>query len=254
MSVDKHSDILDYVDSEAFRKLLRDEVLEYEYVNGRKIISPTYALKMEAVDPQSVMPLMNNTANTSDLKTHLININVKRAILEEIALVNGDVTSDSLHYFNVVESFGFNPISSNNKNQASSKIYHNLLNGLLLVIDEENNGAIFKATLYGQGKVTDPEIFKNLNSHMDMLDDKRTQRIRIDVKSLFSSKMECLLKSTKLNKLWIRTEPVNQTDSLMMHIKKSLNLLGEPNTSSVSGDLHKDLSKKITHRVKKTLQ
>jgi hypothetical protein len=254
MSVDKHSDILDYVDSEAFRKLLRDEVLEYEYVNGRKIISPTYALKMEAVDPQSVMSLMNNTANTNDLKTHLININVKRAILEEIALVNGDVTSNSLHYFNIVESFGFTPILNNNKNQESSKIYHNLLNGLLLVIDGSNNDSIFKATLYGQGKVTDPEIFKNLKCHTSILEDKETQQIRIDVKSLFSSKMECLLKSVKLNKCWNKTESLDNTDLFLIGIKKSLNLLEEKPINSEPSELHKELVKKITHRMKKTLQ
>lgn len=253
MSADKHSDILDYVDSEAFRKLLRDEVLEYEYVNGRKIISPTYALKMEAVDPQSVMSLMNNTENSSDLKTHLININVKRAILEEIALVNGDVTSDYFHYFNIVESFGFIPVSHNNQIQDSKKIYHNLLNGLLLVIDTSNNN-ISKAMLYGQGKVNDPEIFKNLKSFTGLLKDKETIHIRIDVKSLFSSKMECLLKSVKLNKNWNQPEFVDSTDLVLMSIKKSLNLLSESSANSISSDIHTELAKKITHRMKKTLQ
>lgn len=257
MSVDKNSDLLGYVDSEAFRKILREQVLEYEFVNGRKIVSPTYALKMEAVDPKSIISLTAQKENVSDLKTHLLNINVKRAILEEIALINGDVTNQSINYLNVVKSFGFEEISDldddSTKNNRIKSFYHNPLNGSLLIIKTEDNITIYKATLHCQGKITDPEIFKNIQVQLTTLSDNNTQHITIDVKDLLSSKLECLLKSVKFNKNW-ESFSLKNTDNQQLHdIKQYLGLLNN-DKKIIEYDHRSEFDKKITHRLKRTLQ
>lgn len=257
MSMDKSSDLLGYVDSEAFRKILREQVLEYEFVNGRKIVSPTYALKMEAVDPKSIIALTEQKENISDLKTHLLNINVKRAILEEIALINGDVTNQSINYLNVVKSFGFEAISniddsSTTKNRINS-FYHNPLNGSLLIINTEDNLTIYKAILHCQGKISDPEIFKSIKVQSTNLSDNTAQHITIDVTDLLSSKLECLLKSVKFNKNWESVSLKNTNNQQLYDIKQSLGLLN--NERPIIEYEHKfEFDKKITHRLKRTLQ
>jgi len=257
MSVDKSSDLLSYVDSEAFRKILREQVLEYEFVNGRKIVSPTYALKMEAVDPKSIVALTEQKENISDLKTHLLNINVKRAILEEIALINDDVTHQSINYLNVVKSFGFEAIdtlpTTSNTNNRTNTFYHNPLNGALLVINTEDQHTVYKATLHCQGKISDPEIFKNIQSQSTALKDDHTHHISVDVTELLSSKMECLLKSVKFNKGWESFSLKNTDTSEMNNIKHSLGLLNN-NKMMAEHETKSDFDKKITHRIKRTLQ
>lgn len=257
MSVDKSSDLLSYVDSEAFRKILREQVLEYEFVNGRKIVSPTYALKMEAVDPKSIIALTEQKENVSDLKTHLLNINVKRAILEEIALINSDVTNQSINYLNVVKSFGFEAINHvddvSATNNRTNAFYHNALNGSLLVIQTEDQQTIYKATLHCQGKISDPEIFKNIQAQSTSLKDNNTQHISVDVTDLLSSKMECLLKSVKFNKNWESFSLTNINIQQLHDIKQSLGLLN--NDKPTTECEHKsELDKKITHRIKRSLQ
>lgn len=256
MSVDKSSDLLGYVDSEAFRKILREQVLEYEFVNGRKIVSPTYALKMEAVDPKSIVALTEQKENVSDLQIHLLNINVKRAILEEIASINGDVTNQPINYLNVVKSFGFeaiNYIEAVPSTNRANSFYHNPLNGSVLVIQTEDKQTIYKATLHCQGKISDPEVFKNIKAQSTSLIDNHLNYISVDVTDLLSSKMECLLKSVKFNKDW-ELFSLNDTNIQQLHdIKQSLGLLNHVKT--ITDFEHKsELDKKITHRIKRTIQ
>lgn len=257
MSFDKSSDWLSYVDSEAFRKILREDVLEYEFVNGRKVVSATYALKMEAVDPKTVMNLTENKAEQNDLQKYLLNINVKRAILEEIALINGDVSYHSVNYLNVVTSFGFEKIEQNTQNASVNDIkqyfYHNSLNGSLLFIEIDDEKTVHKSTLYCQGKITDPELFKNIHcTRMDLKNEKNF--ISVDVKELLSSKLECLLKSVKFDRDWITLKPVHDDTKIINELKKSLNLLKNDTIMPVDYDNNLELCKKITHRTKRTLQ
>lgn len=257
MSVDKSSDLLGYVDSEAFRKILREQVLEYEFVNGRKIVSPTYALKMEAVDPKSIVALTEQKENVSDLQTHLLNINVKRAILEEIALINSDVTHQLINYLNVVKSFGFDAIDhTDDSSQLNNRIhsfYHNPLNGSLLIVQTEDKQTIYKATLHCQGKISDPEIFKNIQTQSIPLKHNNTQHISVDVTELLSSKMECLLKSVKFNKEWESFSLNNANLQTLNDIKQSLGLLNN-DKPTIEYEHKSELDKKITHRIKRILQ
>lgn len=258
MSADNSSDLFSYVDSETFRKILREQVLEYEYINGRKIVSPTYALKMEAVDPKSIQALTENNGTLSDLKAHLLNINVKRAILEEIALINSDVTQHVNHYLNVANSFGFKAVGNNeqdiNTSNRKETYYHHPVNGSMLVLNTEEDDTVHSAVLFCQGKIIDREIFNNVKSQTIPLTQAEGFCINVDVKELLSSKMECLLKSVKFNRNWESLTLPHPTYKHVNEIKKSLNLLDNPETLNKSIDVKTELDKKITHRTKRTLQ
>lgn len=258
MSADNSSDLFSYVDSETFRKILREQVLEYEYINGRKIVSPTYALKMEAVDPKSIQALTEKNGTLSELKAHLLNINVKRAILEEIALINSDVTQHVSHYLNVANSFGFKVVNIENQDinidNRKETYYHHPVNGSVLIVNTEDNNIIHSAVLVCQGKIIDREIFNNLNSHTLPLTHSETYCMNVNVKELLSSKMECLLKSVKFNRNWESLSLPNQTYQHLNKIKDSFNLLSNEETLNKSLDVKTELDKKITHRTKRTLQ
>lgn len=256
MSVDKNSDMLSYVDSEPFRKILREQVLEYEFVNGIKIVSPTYALRMESVDPKSISVFTDQQAPINELKTHLLNINVKRAILEEIALINGDVTNQSNTYLNVVKSFGFEKVNHSllstdmNKNNT---VYHHPINGSLLVVNIDEQSHVTKSTLHAQGKITDSELFKAITGHLIASTDNQQHQLSVDVTELLSSKMECLFRSVKFNKNWESFSLKGNKIQFLYDIKQSLGLIDNEKLSSKRED-KSDLNKKITHRIKRTLQ
>lgn len=256
MSSDKNSDMLSYVDSEIFRKILRDQVLEYEVVNGRKIVSPIYALRMESVDPKSIEALTDQQAHTNELKTHLLNINVKRAILEEISLINGDVTHQSNIYLNVVKSFGFEkiehsllPIDLNTNNI----IYHHPINGTVLMINIDVNSNVTKATIHAQGKITNSEMFKNMTAQLHLSSDNQHYQLSVDATELLSSKMECLFRSVKFNKKWESSSLKGNNIQFIYNIKDSLGLLNSEQSTLKSNE-KTESNKKITHRTKRTLQ
>jgi hypothetical protein len=256
MSVDKNSDMLSYVDSEPFRKILREQVLEYEVVNGRKIVSPTYALRMESVDPKLIEALTDQQAHKNELKTHLLNINVKRAILEEIALINGDVTHQSNTYLNVVKSFGFEKIThsllSTDENK-NNTVYHHPINGSLLVVNIDKESNVTKATIHAQGKITDSEMFKNITSQLHPSSDNQHYQLSVDVTELLSSKMECLFRSIKFNKNWESFSLKGNNVQSLYDIKYSLGLLNSEK-STLKHTEKPESNKKITHRTKRTLQ
>lgn len=256
MSVDKNSDMFSYVDSEIFRKILREQVLEYEFVNGIKIVSPTYALRMESVDPKSISVFTDQQAPINELKTHLLNINVKRAILEEIALINGDVTHQSNTYLNVVKSFGFEKVDHSllptdvNKNHV---IYHHPINGSVLMINIDAQSNVTKATIYAQGKITDSEIFKNITTQLHQSSDSQHHQLSVDVTELLSSKMECLFRSVKFNKNWESFSLKGNNVQSLYDIKDSLGFLNSEQSTLKSNE-KTETNKKITHRPKRTLQ
>jgi len=258
MSADNSSDLFSYVDSETFRKILREQVLEYEYINGRKIVSPTYALKMEAVDPKSIQALTEQNGTLSDLKAHLLNINVKRAILEEIALINSDVTQHVNHYLNVANSFGFQAVNNNvqgiNTLNRKETYYHHPVNGSILILNTEDDDTVHSAILFCQGKIIDKEIFNNVKSEKVSLKLPETYCIHIDVKELLSSKMECLLKSVKFNSNWESLSLPHPNYQYLNEIKKSFDSLDNLEILNKSLDVKTELDKKITHRTKRTLQ
>lgn len=256
MSVDKNSDMFSYVDSEIFRKILREQVLEYEFVNGIKIVSPTYALRMESVDPKSISVFTDQQAPINELKTHLLNINVKRAILEEIALINGDVTHQSNAYLNVVKSFGFEKVEHSLLSTDVSKhnsVYHHPINGSLLIINIDEQSHVTKSTLHAQGKITDSELFKNITAHLNQSPNKILYQLSVDVTELLSSKMECLFRSVKFNKNWESFSLKGNNVQSIYDIKHSLGLLNnDPSTLNLNEKT--SLNKNITHRTRRTLQ
>jgi hypothetical protein len=88
--------VLDFFNNKEVRKKIREEIIEYEYINGQKVVSEEYIKKIDKVDPIDVIEkLMGKTEEKGSIFSSLVVSHIKRVIMEEIADLNYDVSRRS---------------------------------------------------------------------------------------------------------------------------------------------------------------
>lgn len=158
------TDIIDYIDSDEFREILRTQVLEYEVVNGQKYVTAEFALKLESTDPYDLIDKVYKQEMQAEMPKEgvalwLFNIHVKKAMKEEIAKINGDVTSEAEQHFKIIESFGFKKIfekeydlkekglfEGNDTNEVTAKIKTNHPNKTIIEVNPSDFDGHFNVT------------------------------------------------------------------------------------------------------------
>ncbi len=107
--------LLDYIDSEDFREIVRENIIEYKIVGGVKTVPNEFITGMQNIDPFDIIKEISAEHKLTEIEkgstaAALFNIHIKRVILEEIAKINMDVTNSVNQYISVVESFGFKKV------------------------------------------------------------------------------------------------------------------------------------------------
>lgn len=147
--------ILDYLDTEEFRNIIKENVLEYQIINGVKTVPNNFISKIQSTDPMEIIKNIipeNDAELKESTAVFLLNIHIKRVIEEEIAKINMDVTSELNQYITIVESFGFKKVYE--------KEYELKDDGYFSDKSDDELNKTFKR-LYPLGKITNIEKIEN---------------------------------------------------------------------------------------------